>query len=557
MKKTYTIASLILGALLAASGLSIIFAAPQTGNDRLNEDQMYQQAFVSEDGTIQVKVTGRAIPTPQTGNDRLSTVQMLQQAFVAADGTFQAVLDEASTGIPFVNYSGLADNDLLQYDTTDSAWENITQASLLHNNFGGLTTGDPHTQYQKETDFTAGSVLFRGASVITEDNSGLYFNAADNRLGIGNPAPSVEFQITDVTPAITLDGTASTGNARILLENGTSGHNLGFTAYAASATGTLYGINRADRAFFSANNMDFLLGVADAKSLYLGTSSLIRATILSSGLVGVNTQMPARFLEVLDTTNPQIRLTHTATSIYAEAQATSNGYLELNATGNRILLGKDDSDKTYWGAGYDFSAYYDGTAAYLKTDEVAASDLQLTTGAAKTLLLNTPVFEDLNFDPTSSGGPAATRPDDVTINGVFHKEFTSANNQLCGAVQEIPHSYKLSGTLYPHIHIFLKGGESAGTTGVTFTLYWELRQSTGTTSGSVPLAATSVQLGTTAGANKFDIYDATGFSGSAELGGQLAVTIARTAGDAGDVVVTTYGVHYASDTIGSRQLAAK
>lgn len=35
MRKTYTVASLILGLLLAASGLPII-AAPQTGNDRLN-----------------------------------------------------------------------------------------------------------------------------------------------------------------------------------------------------------------------------------------------------------------------------------------------------------------------------------------------------------------------------------------------------------------------------------------------------------------------------------------------------------------------------------------
>jgi hypothetical protein len=222
------------------------------------------------------------------------------------------------------------------------------------------------------------------------------------------------------------------------------------------------------------------------------------------------------------------------------------GNLFLNADNNKVLLG----------AGKDFTLYYDGTNAYIKTDEVAPSDLHITTGASKTVVYDTAVWEDLNFDPDRSGGPAATRPDDVTINNVFHKEFTSANNQLCGATQELPHNYKVSSDIHPHFHIFLKSGESAGTTGVTFTFYWELRQSTGTTSGSVSLAATSAQLGTTAGANKFNVYG-TAFAGASELGAQLAVTLARTAGDAGDIIVTSYGIHYEKDTPGSRQITAK
>ena len=183
--------------------------------------------------------------------------------------------------------------------------------------------------------------------------------------------------------------------------------------------------------------------------------------------------------------------------------------------------------------------------------------VQISKGGHVTLNGTASVIDALNFDPGSSGGPAATLPDYVTINNVIHREFTSANNQLCGDGEELPHAYKLSSTIYPHVHIFLKSGESAGTTGVTFTLYWELRQSTGTTSGSVTLAATSAQLGTTAGANKLDIYDATGFAGAAEMGAQLALKLARTGGDAGDVVVTTYGVHYEIDSIGSNTATSK
>ena len=215
----------------------------------------------------------------------------------------------------------------------------------------------------------------------------------------------------------------------------------------------------------------------------------------------------------------------------------AGAYLPLLRDGDGVYINLSSGGETYVGGIDDYTKFEaDGT-------------MEMNGDAT--------VWEDLNFDPDRSGGAVATRPVEVIINNVVHSEFDSGNNEYCGGVEELPHHYKLGTTLYPHIHLFLKNGEAVGTTGVTFTFYWELRQSTGTTSGSVPLAATSVQLGTTAGANKLDIYDNTGFAGSAELGAQLAVTIARTAGDAGDIVVTTYGVHYEIDTIGSRSLMSK
>lgn len=228
---------------------------------------------------------------------------------------------------------------------------------------------------------------------------------------------------------------------------------------------------------------------------------------------------------------------------------------KLHVVGN-IFLGRDN-DKALFGTGKDMSIYYDGTDGWIKTDLIAPSDLNISCGNAKTLELQESVWDDLNFDPERSSGPVATRPDEITINNNYYSEFTSANNQLCGSSEEIPHEYKLSTNLLPHIHIFLKSGESAGTTGVTFTVYWQLRLPTGTTNGSVTLTATSAELGTTAGGNNFVIYDATGFAGPSTLEGQLALTIARTAGDAGDIIVLTYGVHFQIDTIGSRQVNAK
>lgn len=164
-------------------------------------------------------------------------------------------------------------------------------------------------------------------------------------------------------------------------------------------------------------------------------------------------------------------------------------------------------------------------------------------------------FEDINFSPLRSGGPVANRPDDVTIDNCFYKEFTSANNQSCGDQQELFHYYKLGGTLAAHAHVFLKAGETAGTTGVVFTINWRLSTSTGTTSGSVVVSATSAEL--TANPHKVDLYNSTPFAGSAELGGQLALTLARTGGNAGDVVVLTYGVHLEIDSFGSNTVSVK
>ena len=199
--------------------------------------------------------------------------------------------------------------------------------------------------------------------------------------------------------------------------------------------------------------------------------------------------------------------------------------------GDKRLLSKDNY----------FGDYYAGN--YTKIDSNGNFSF---VGAAT-------MFEDLNFSPLSAA-VGVSAPDMVTINNTLHREFTSSNNQSCGDSHELPHSYKLGSTIQPHLHFFLKSGESSGTTGVTFTFYWELRQTTGTTSGNVTISATSAELA--ANGNMLNVYGAS-FAGATTLGAQLLVTIARTAGDAGDVVVTTFGVHYEIDSIGSKEITTK
>jgi len=380
------------------------------------------------------------------------------------------------------------------------------------------------------------------------------------------------------------------------------------------------GVARATNSLVTgSSNLDMVMGGKYANSAtQLIAGGAISVTLLEGGNVGIGTTAPATIFHTVKTSDTDMATRWVCDSYSSAAGNQPSGFIGRRARGtvaSPTAVQLDDGLMAIAGRGYGATAFSTGSKAYIAmnaaenwTDSAQGTYMSLattptgsvTTAIAMTILgsgnvgigttspdeklqvVGTAMFgedttnftkfesdgtmvmngtatvwEDLNFDPDRSGGAVATRPDEVTINNNFYSEFTSANNQLCGSAQEIPHEYKLSSTLYPHIHIFLKGGESAGTTGVTFTLYWQLRQSTGTTTGSVPLSATSAQLGTTAGANVYTIYDATGFAGSAELGGQLALTIARTGGDAGDIVVTTYGVHYEIDTIGSRTVSTK
>lgn len=62
---------------------------------------------------------------------------------------------------------------------------------------GALTglTDDDHTQYQKETDFTSGSVLFRGSSAIDQDNTNLFWDNTSKLLGVGTNVPGYALEV--------------------------------------------------------------------------------------------------------------------------------------------------------------------------------------------------------------------------------------------------------------------------------------------------------------------------------------------------------------------------
>ena len=62
------------------------------------------------------------------------------------------------------------------------------------------------------------------------------------------------------------------------------------------------------------------------------------ATFLHTGRVGSNTDIPARRLDIIDASNPQLRLSHTAGSVFCDIQSESDGDVSIEPSGDNINI---------------------------------------------------------------------------------------------------------------------------------------------------------------------------------------------------------------------------
>jgi len=142
----------------------------------------------------------------------------------------------------------------------------------------------------------------------------------------------------------------------------------------------------------------------------------------------------------------------------------ANEIMKLVAAGHLKLV--KDNSKYMCGAGDDMSIYYDGTDAHIKTDEVAASDLNLTCGANKTLELQNVVYEDIQVSISNIRIPAANAPTERLYNhgiggGVTFPVLGFAVNEYFYFDLQTSHSMKLNTILDNHIHFMTPTDGSA------------------------------------------------------------------------------------------------
>lgn len=71
----------------------------------------------------------------------------------------------------------------------------------------------------------------------------------------------------------------------------------------------------------------------------------------NGGNVGIATSSPRQLLDILSTTNPQLRLTYTDNSVYTDFQVTSGGQLGITPTGTNSAIIKTGTASQYAGIG--------------------------------------------------------------------------------------------------------------------------------------------------------------------------------------------------------------
>lgn len=141
----------------------------------------------------------------------------------------------------------------------------------------------------KVRNFTDGSVLFAKNQKIEEDNSNLFWDATNNRLGIGTTSPATEIHVEASNPALTIKatGTGGTNNASIILNN--EGIEKGSLSYSESS----------DILLLTAGYSDIGLHASNAIRLYVYSGGWIPGIYINSaGNVGIGTSSPTKPLEV-------------------------------------------------------------------------------------------------------------------------------------------------------------------------------------------------------------------------------------------------------------------
>jgi hypothetical protein len=198
---------------------------------------------------------------------------------------------------------------------------------------------------------------------------------------------------------------------------------------------------------------------------YIGNISAARLGFDSAGFfpyayflscwVGFNVSAPARCIEALDATNPQLRLTHTAGVDYVDFQVDTNGILTITPSGgclgvgitpaNFAIAGSNATGGIYGAAnGAATSAVYainagggwginSNSKALFNTNVYLGTDVAPTAGATRVL-----IFGDNATDPTMDADTAGIYAKDVS-----GTQEMFAIDEADNAVQLTSHNFTL------------------------------------------------------------------------------------------------------------------
>ena len=186
-----------------------------------------------------------------------------------------------------------------------------------------------------------------------------------------------------------------------------------------------------------------------AITLLGGTNSMTAGTFVGLKLSSIYNQATGTAAN----TDFEINRTNTAVGsglqLFWDCKLNTVSIASMDTAGNLRI--SSDAAGLKLGAGLDMLVSYDGTIGKIDSSLVAASDLHITTGAAKTLVLDTVVYKDqlgaaLSLQQTGSG--ISRNIPEGTV------DYTTGANQADYMVEnfQFNHDRKAATPVYVHIH---------------------------------------------------------------------------------------------------------
>ncbi len=259
-----------------------------------------------------------------------------------------------------------------------------------------------------------------------------------------------------------------------------------------------------------------------------------------------------------ETNNLYIANSNTTTPlIYGEFD---NGLVKIH--GDLYLPG--DGFELFFGEGNDAKILYDGDSLNIDSSLVAASDIEVQCGTAKTIELQTVVWDDENIGAGTLSGPPGLQPGIVNFVDNIGADtgiatFGIAVGEGLSGFLEIPHKYKEGTDITFHVH--WQG--IAAPTG-TDNVQWQLTYTLCGESATITLPPVTIITAETAFDTQYEcmITSFTAITGTDfNIGDQFLFTIERITASAneygGEGLIQTVGIHFQIDTIGSRQILTK
>jgi hypothetical protein len=235
--------------------------------------------------------------------------------------------------------------------------------------------------------------------------------------------------------------------------------------------------------------------------------------------------------------------------------------LNLSAGDNRLFTFADN-EPIYFGSGLDMSIYYDGAAGNIDTDLVAPSDLTIDCGTGKTVVLESPVWNDIQFAISSGRVGSANFPDWDTFTTNTGEYKFDVNDYIDLGGQELEHWWCEGTTIYPHVHATTDGANVSGSSQYAkFTIYVSYADDNDVWTETTDTVEIEIPTGTADMTNLFGSGTGVALADNT-IGTQVKIRAKRIAATTGTeypnhIFVTQIGIHAEQDTLGSRQIGTK